>query len=156
MDINSGSPTAGQQVTLSQFAGKYVVALMGAGWCASCRAQAAFLEAIHADLKKQGRTDVALLVINDKSASSPSNKQTMSTCSLSVCPTVGAALSFPVLQGTSMFGWQSFMDTKTGQSGKKNDCFIYAPNGSLKFKHVGKATVNLTQFDKEVRSNISL
>jgi hypothetical protein len=60
------------------------------------------------------------------------------------------------LQGTSQYGWHSFVDPKTGQKGAKNDCFIYAPDGGFLFKHVGKATVNLTQFDKEVRAALSL
>ncbi|HAN30652.1 MAG TPA: hypothetical protein DCQ06_03550 [Myxococcales bacterium] len=157
IDINSGSPTAGQQVKIAQFAGKYIAVLMGAGWCASCKAQAAFMDKIQKDALKQGRSDVVMIVVNDKSAGSSSNKKAMSTCNFSgVCTTQGAALTFPVLQGTSSYGWQSFVDTQTGQKGKKNDCFIYGPDGSLLFKHVGKGTVNLTQFDQEVRKTIAL
>ncbi len=155
LDISPGSPTSGQTVTLDQFAGNYIAVLMGAGWCASCNAQADFMEKIRKDLLNQGRKDVVMVVVNDKSAASKSNQKSMVTCDFSVCSPKGAPLGFPVLQGTSTYGWHSFTDPATGQKGKKNDCFVYGPDGTMLFKHVGKATVNLTAFDKEVRAALN-
>jgi thiol-disulfide isomerase/thioredoxin len=153
-DFNPGSPTFGQMIKLEQFAGKYVVVLMGAGWCASCNAQADFLEKIKLDLEKKGRDDFVMFTLNDKSAGDPNNQKLMYTCDYgAVCPAKGKPLSYPVLQGTAKYGWTTFIDTKSGNAkGAKNDCFIYAKDGTLKFKHVGKGTVNLTQFDQEVRA----
>ena len=52
-----------------------------------------------------------------------------------VCPKKGAPLSYPVLQGTSQYGWTTFVDTNNNNvKGAKNDCFIYAKDGTLKFK----------------------
>ncbi len=154
-DINPGSPLSGQTYSLEEFKGKYVAVLMGAGWCASCLSQAAYMEKIKADLEAQGRKDVAMVVINAASASSASNQKTMCTCNNAKCPEKGKHLSYTVFQETSEYGWSSFTDPKTGQKGKKNDCFIYAPDGRFIFKHIGKGTVNLGQFDTEVRSSLN-
>ena len=152
LDINPGSPHSGQTYGLEPFAGRYIVALMGAGWCASCNAQADFMEKIKGDLEKQGRDDFIMIVINDQSAASASHKKAMITCDYAnMCPQKGGNLSYPVLQGTASQGWKTFVDG-TGKTGVKNDCFIYGKDGALVFKHVGKGTVNLTQFDNEVRA----
>ena len=110
------------------------------------------MEKIKGDLEKQGRDDFIMIVINDQSAASASHKKAMITCDYAnMCPQKGGNLSYPVLQGTASQGWKTFVDG-TGKTGVKNDCFIYGKDGALVFKHVGKGTVNLTQFDNEVRA----
>ena len=79
----------------------------------------------------------------------------MVTCNYSVCSPKGSLLTYPVLQATSAIGWKTFVDPANSAKGVKNDCFIYAPSGDFLFKHVGKPTVNLTQFDKEVRAALN-
>ena len=61
----------------------------------------------------------------------------------------------PPKRSTSAIGWKTFVDPANNTKGVKNDCFIYAPSGDFLFKHVGKPTVNLTQFDKEVRAALN-
>lgn len=154
-DISPASPTFGQTIGLELFAGKQVVVLMGAGWCASCNAQADFMEKIRKDLEAKGRDDFVMIVINDHTAASASNQKAMVTCDYSVCSPQGAPLGYPVLQATTAYGWKSFVDPTNNKPGAKNDCFVYAKDGSFQFKHVGKPTVNLTQFDKEIRSALA-
>ena len=155
LDFNPMSATAGQTIGLEGYAGNYVVVLMGAGWCSSCNAQADFMQKIKKDLESKGRNDFVMVVINDKSAATSSYQKEMFTCNYSICAPKGSLLTFPILQGTSTYGWHSFVDNK-GLKGVKNDCFIYRPDGTLVFKHVGKATVNLTQFEQEVRASLDL
>ncbi|MBP47710.1 MAG: hypothetical protein CMH53_07210, partial [Myxococcales bacterium] len=154
-DVNPGSPLHNQTYSLEEFKGKYVAIVMGAGWCASCLSQAHYLEKIKTDLEAQGRKDFAMVVINDKSANSAANQDKMCKCSKSPCPSPGKHLSYTVFQGTAEFGWSTLIDPKTGQAGKKNDCFIYAPDGRFIFKHIGKGTVQLGQFDQEVRAALN-
>ena len=154
-DVNPGSPLYNQTYSLEEFKGKYVAVLMGAGWCASCLSQAHYLEKIKSDFEAQGRKDIAMVVINAASASSPANQDKMCKCSKSPCPAPGKHLSYTVFQGTGEYDWGTLIDPKTGQNGKKNDCFIYAPDGRFIFKHVGKGTVNLGQFDTEVRDALN-
>jgi thiol-disulfide isomerase/thioredoxin len=147
-DINPKSPHAGESYGLDRFKGRYVVALMGAGWCASCISQVEYMQKIKADLEAKGRNDFVMVAINDKSAAKASDQK-------QICGKQGQA-TFPIFQATSTYGWQTFVDPQTGKPGAKNDAFIYAPDGRFLFKHIGKATVNLGQFEQEVRDGLNL
>jgi thiol-disulfide isomerase/thioredoxin len=147
-DINPKSPKAGQTYGLDAFKGKYVAVLMGAGWCASCISQVEYMEKIKKDLEGKGRNDFVMVAINDVSATSPSDQK-------NICGKQGQA-TFPIFQGTGTYGWKSFTDPTNGLAAVKNDCFIYAPDGRFVFKHVGKATVNMTQFETELRAALEM
>lgn len=153
-DVNPSSPHFGETYSLDKFKGKYVAVLMGAGWCASCLSQSDYLEKIRADFAAQGRNDIAMVSINDKSASSAAHQKKMFACKTSgKCSSENDG--YTTFQGTAEYGWASFTDPKTGAKGKKNDCFIYAPDGRFIFKHIGKGTVQLGQFDTEVRNALN-
>ena len=144
-DVNTKSKTYGQTVKLSDFAGKYVVVLAGAGWCASCVAQSEYMLKIQKDLHAQGRNDFQMIALNDGSAKSSSQQKMLAA--------KGKA-DFPVLQGNSQYGWKSLSDC-FGKLGKKNDGFIFAPNGRFIRKHVGKGTVYLNVFEDDVRQALN-
>ncbi|MCO4760228.1 MAG: redoxin family protein [Myxococcales bacterium] len=154
-DINPGSPLHNQTYSLEEFKGKYVAVLMGAGWCASCLSQTDYMQKIKTDLEAQGRKDFAMVVMNDKTAAKPNDQKKISTCNTKGKCTIGENVQFTVFQADGTYGWSSFTDPKTGQKGKKNDCFIYAPDGRFIFKHIGKGTVQLGQFDSEVRAALN-
>lgn len=142
-DFNPKSPTFGQKFDFNDYKGKRMAVLMGAGWCASCISQAEYMEKIKQDFTKQGRDDFVMVVINAESASSAPHQKAM-------LGHAGKEISFPALQAlSSKEGWGAF-------GGKKNDCFMYFNNGQLAFKHIGKATVQLGQFDTEVRNGLSM
>ena len=141
-DINPYSPWTGQSYGLSKFQGQKLAVLMGAGWCASCVAQAQYMQTVKNQLASQGINNVAMVVINHHTASSGSQQK-------AIAIPKGNKLSFSVLQSTtSQDAWKI-------HGGKKNDCFIYNTKGKMIFKHVGKATVNLTQFKSELLTYLS-
>ena len=140
-DINPKSPTAGQMVNMNDFKGKRVAVLMGAGWCASCIAQVEYMQTVKEQFEAQGKNDFVMVAINASSAKSASHQAAITGKKKKA--------TFPVLQATSTAnGWAAF-------GGKKNDCFIHFSNGKLAFKHIGKATVNLTQFKAELIQGLS-
>jgi len=146
-DVNKHSATYGQTVSLADFAGKYLVVLTGAGWCASCVAQSEYMTKIEKSLKAQGRNDFQMVAINDKSAGSSSNQAKLAG--------IKVKGTFPILQGTSSVGWKSLSDC-LGRKGKKNDAFIWAPDGRFIRKHEGKGTVYLNIFEDDVRQALSI
>lgn len=137
-DIQPVSPMTGQSYGLSQFKGKRVVVMMGAGWCGSCIAQGKSMEKIQKSLKASGRDDFQMVTINDASASSAANQKAMTdTC------------TFPVFQGP----WNVHVGmTNEGKSwpGKKNDAFIYGKNGRQLFYFKGTDPVNTTDFEQQI------
>lgn len=140
-DINPKSPSYGQMVNTNSFKGKRVAILMGAGWCASCIAQAEYMETVKQEMLAAGKNDFQMLVLNAHTANTPQYQAAITGQKKKV--------TFPVLQSTSTSnGWAVF-------SGKKNDCFMYKNDGKPAFKHIGKATVNLTQFKKDLYSGLS-
>ena len=141
-DVNPKSATYGQLVDLNGFEGKYVVLLAGAGWCASCVAQSEYMHKMEA---KFGKAKVQMIALNDKTAASPSQQQKLAA--------KGKA-TFPVLQGTSAVGWWTLKDC-LGKKGKKNDAFIWAPDGHFIRKHEGKGTVYLNVFENDVTQAVN-
>ena len=141
-DVNKASSTYGQQVSLSDFKGKYVVVLTGAGWCPSCITQSEYMTKIANSLHAQGRNDFQMIAINDTSAASPSYQAKLSG--------IKVKGTFPILQATSSVGWKTMKDCLS-RAGKKNDAFIFAPNGRFIRKHEGKGTVYLNVFEQDVR-----
>ena len=88
-----------------------------------------------------------MLDVNDISANSPKNQK----LALGSNP----AATFPVLQATSTAGWKNFMDCKN-RKGKKNDGFVYAPDGTFILKHEGKGTVYMNIWEQDIRAGLNV
>lgn len=99
------------------------------------------LQKIKAGFEKQGKDDFVMIGINAESAAEPATAKKMLGPS--------GEVTFPMLQAESKAkGWGAF-------GGKKNDCFIYFNNGVLAKKHIGKATVNLGEFENDVKTGLT-
>ena len=105
------------------------------------------MEKIKQDLEATGRTDFVMVSINASSASSPG------TQAAALGKKVKA--TFPVLQATGAAGMSNFIDC-LGRKGKKNDAFIYAPDGRFIRKHEGKGTVYMNVFENDVRAGLGV
>lgn len=146
-DINPKSATFGQDVDLSSdFEGKFVTVHMGAGWCESCRTQVEHMQTIKQNLESQGREDFVMISINDTSASSPKDQK--------MALGNQQQATFPVLQAVSGKGWQNVFDC-LNRKGKKNDGFIFAPDGQFIRKHEGKGTVYMNVWDQDVEAGLN-
>jgi len=138
-DINPVTETYKQEIGLDNFKGKRIVVLLGAGWCSSCVSQGKSMEKIRASLAASGKTDVAFVVINDKSANNEKDQKTMSD-----------KLNLPVVQATATVdGWAM-------QKGGKNDGFFYDYNGQLLGKFQGAGTVYTNSWEDWISKNIAL
>jgi len=144
LDIQPKSPGYGSTYGLDTFQGKRVAVLLGAGWCNSCLSQATSMAKIQGALANQGRKDIQMVVIHDKTATSQADQKAMTDAS-----TVGGT-SIPVFQSTATAdGWAL-------QGGKKNDAFIYALNGRQVFFFKGEATVNITDFETQLNKYLTM
>ena len=141
-DINKASPTTGQTLNLNQFLGKRVVVLNGAGWCASCVAQAKSMEKLRAQLEGQGRNDVVFVAINSPDAVKDQGTMT-------------AGVQVAVVQATSAAGWQS-MKRPDGKAGNKNDGFFYDYNGKLLGFFEGAGTVYTNVWEEWMAKNVAV
>ncbi len=139
-DINKASPTNGQTLNLNQFLGKRVVVLNGAGWCASCVAQAKAMEKLRAQLAGQGRDDVVFVAINSPDA--VKDQATMTS-----------GIQVAVVQATSGAGWQS-MKRPDGKAGLKNDGFFFDYNGKLIGFFEGAGTVYTNVWEEWMAQNV--
>jgi thiol-disulfide isomerase/thioredoxin len=126
-DINPKSATFDQEVSLDDFKGKRIAVLMGAGWCASCVAQAEGMQ----KLKQQMGDDMVFIVLHDKDTASE--------------PAMYKNLTIPVLRGD---GW-------TLQKGKKNDGFFYAANGRQVGYFQGAGTVYTNVWEQWISTTAS-
>jgi hypothetical protein len=68
---------------------------------------------------------------------------------------IKAKATFPALQATGTAGMSSFIDC-LGRKGKKNDGFVFAPDGRFIRKHEGKGTVYMNVFENDVRSGLGV
>lgn len=124
VDVNPGSPTYKQAVSLQMFAGKRIIVLAGAGWCPSCVAQNKGMEKIRAQLAASGRDDFAMLTINDVSAASASNQKAITT-----------SVKVHVVQSTSAVnGWKIM-------GAQKNDGFFFDYDGKKRGIFQGAGTI---------------
>lgn len=123
-DINPGSPTYKQPVSLQMFAGKRIIVLAGAGWCPSCVAQNKGMEKIRAQLAANGRDDFAMLTINDVSANTASNQKAITT-----------SVKVHVVQATAAVnGWKIM-------GAQKNDGFFFDYDGKKRGFFQGAGTI---------------
>ena len=90
-----------------------------------------------------------MVSINASSASTPA--QQAAACGKKVKAT------FPVLQGTGGAWAQAAMlqDCKN-RKGKKNDAFMFAPDGRFIRKHEGKGQVYMNVFEDDVRAGLGV
>jgi hypothetical protein len=104
------------------------------------------MQKIKVEYEAAGRTDFQMVVINDASASTPSQQKKMLG--------KGEVATFPALQATGSVGWSSLSDCKN-RKGKKNDGFIFAPDGRFIRKHEGKGTVYMNVWEDDVRGGLT-
>lgn len=136
-DVNSKSPSFEQTIGLNTYIGKRVVVLMGASWCNSCVAQAKSMEKIAKQLAASGKDDFQMTTID----SDPTSK--------SQAGNISALVTFPVFKGA----WTTHVGTNNeGKTwpGKKNDAFIYGKNGKQLFWFKGEASVDISDFEKQI------
>lgn len=127
-DVNPKSATFDQEVSLSDFKGKRIAVLLGAGWCASCVAQAEGME----KLKQQMGDDMVFIVLHEKNSAADA-------------PKMYKNLTIPVLQGD---GWAL-------QKGNKNDGFFYASNGRQVGYFQGAGTVYTNVWEQWISTTAS-
>ncbi len=105
------------------------------------------MQTVKEELEGQGRDDFAMVSINDASAASAANQQKATG--------IKKKATFPVLQAVSGKGWTSFADC-LNRKGKKNDGFIFAPNGTFVRKHEGKGKVYMNVWEDDVRAGLGV
>ncbi len=124
----------GSTYGLDTFKGKRIVLLMGAGWCASCLAEAESMEKVNQELIKAGRKDYALLAIAE-----PSN-----------IPGVLADKStFPTFKGA----WDlhtAVLSNGKKVKGNKGDGYAYDYDGRLMGYFEGAGTIYTSVFESWV------
>ncbi|MSP92136.1 MAG: redoxin domain-containing protein [Myxococcales bacterium] len=142
-DINPDSAGAKTTYGMDAFKGKRVIVMMGAGWCASCIAQAKTMQKVRAELIAAGRSDFEVMAINDGSAKAQQAEMTTK-----------AGVKFPVFQGGS---WDVHVWDRDGVQKKasKNDAFAYDYNGKPMGFFQGAGTVFMGEFEKFVTDNLN-
>jgi len=146
-DINPASPTHGQDIDLcNAYEGNYLAVLMGAGWDSSSITQVEHMQLVKESLEQQGRSDFRMVVINDVSASSAANRAMISGKKKKA--------TFPVLQAVAGKGWTSLVDC-LGRKGKKNDGFVFAPDGRFIRKHEGKGVVYMNIWKEDLLAGMN-
>ena len=144
LDIQAKSPGFGTTYGLSTFQGKRVAVLTGAGWCNSCLAQATSMAKIQGALAAQGHSDIQMVVINDKTATSAADQKAMTDA------TIVGSTAVPVFQASAAVdGWAL-------QGGDKGDGFIYALNGKLVFHFKGTDPLNITDWEAQLNKYLTM
>ena len=131
-DVQPESPGFNTTYGPKELAGKRLVVLCGAGWCASCVAQVEVMEKLKKSFEAKGKTDFTMAAINDASA----NSQKTALTNVS---------TFPIFQATtSSNGWAA-------QKCAKNDAFVYSAEGKQLYFFKGSAVVNITDFENKLK-----
>jgi len=136
-DIQSKSPGYGKTYGIDTFAGKRIVILMGAGWCASCMAQAAIMEKVRKEYVAAGMSDFQLAVLVDANQPEPMINST----------------NFPAFKGAWSVQKQQLPNGST-VSGNKNDAYAYDYNGRLMGWFQGAGTVYTNYYEDFVRQTL--
>ncbi len=147
-DINPGSPGFDTTYGLDAFKGKKVVVALVSDWCASCIAQAADMQKLQDEANASGKSDVVMLVINDKASNTP-KALTAKVKTIPVFQDNGAVDAWAKMNApfAGKFAGSQIRNSGYGYANNGKNIMYFAPNGS--------GSLDLTAFQNAVRTVIN-